>query len=74
MTCEPARERLRFALANLDVRRVPSLEVQLSAAVSQMVTSAKVSRTDIPDQARRSGSSNSVVVLPRHLGMTGLLM
>ena len=43
---EPARERLRFALAKLDVLRTPSLEVQLSAAVGQKITSAKVSKSN----------------------------
>lgn len=43
---EPARERLRFALAKLDVLRTPSLEVQLSAAVGQQITSAKVSKNN----------------------------
>lgn len=42
---EPARERLRFALAKLDVLRTPSLEVQLSVAVGQQIVSAKVSRS-----------------------------
>lgn len=46
ITCvsEEARERLRFALARLDVLRTPSLEIQLSAAVGQEITSAKVSK------------------------------
>lgn len=43
---EPARERLRFALAKLDVLRTPSLEVQLSAAVGQKITTAKVSKSN----------------------------
>lgn len=41
---EAAREQLRYALAKLDVLRTPSLELQLSAAVGQAITSAKVSK------------------------------
>lgn len=41
---EEARGRLRFAMAKLDVLRTPSLEVQLSAAVGQTITSAQVSK------------------------------
>ncbi|MBU6245298.1 MAG: hypothetical protein KGP12_08800 [Actinomycetales bacterium] len=48
ITCisEPAMEPLGFALARLDVLRTPSLEVQLSVAVGQQITSAKVSRSN----------------------------
>ena len=46
ITCisEEARDRLRFALARLDVLRTPSLEFQLSKAVGQEITSARVSK------------------------------
>lgn len=46
ITCisEEARESLRFALARLDVLRTPTLELQLSRAVGQEITSAKVSK------------------------------
>lgn len=46
ITCvsEAARERLRFALARLDVLRTPNLEIELSAAVGQEIKSAKVSK------------------------------
>lgn len=48
LTCvsEAARQQLRFALAKLDVLRTPSLEVQLSEAVGQTITSAKVSKSN----------------------------
>jgi hypothetical protein len=41
---EEARQQLRFALARLDVLRTPNLELQLSAAIGQEITSAKVSK------------------------------
>jgi hypothetical protein len=46
ITCvsEAARERLRFALARLDVLRTLNLEIELSAAVGQEIQSAKVSK------------------------------
>lgn len=46
ITCvsEEAREQLRFALARIDVLRTPSLEIQLSAAIGQQLTSANVSK------------------------------
>jgi hypothetical protein len=46
LTCvsEAARERLRYALARLDVLRTPTLEAQLSAAVGQQITRARVSK------------------------------
>jgi hypothetical protein len=48
ITCvsELAREHLRFALARLDVLRTHSLEDQLSGAVGQLISSAKVSKTN----------------------------
>jgi len=48
LTCvsEAARQQLRFALAKPDVLRTPSLEVQLSEAVGQTITSAKVSKSN----------------------------
>lgn len=39
---EATRERLRYALARLDVLRTPTLEAQLSAALGQAVVKAKV--------------------------------
>ncbi|MHB1711711.1 MAG: hypothetical protein ACYCV7_09945 [Acidimicrobiales bacterium] len=39
---ETARERLRYALARLDVLRTPTLEAQLSDAVGQRVVKARV--------------------------------
>lgn len=46
ITCisEQARNLLRFAMAKLDVLRTPSLEMELSAAVGQKITSAAVSK------------------------------
>lgn len=46
LTCisESARERLRYALARLDVLRTPTLETQLEAVVGQTITSVAVSR------------------------------
>ncbi len=46
ITCisEEAREQLRYALARLDVLRSPTLEIQLSAAIGQQITSARVSK------------------------------
>lgn len=43
---EPARERLRFALAKFGVLRTPSLELQLARAVGQQIASAKVSKSN----------------------------
>ena len=39
---EPARQRLRYALARLDVLRTPTLESELAAAVGQQILGAKV--------------------------------
>ena len=39
---EATRERLRYALARLDVRRTPALEPQLSAVLGQRIGTAKV--------------------------------
>ncbi len=38
---------MRFALAEVDVLRTPSLEVQLSVAVDQQIPSAKVSKSNL---------------------------
>lgn len=63
---EEARERLRFALARLDVLRTPSLETQLADAVGQEISSAQVSRKNplVVELVLRDGSRIELLMKP----------
>lgn len=69
LTCvsEAARERLRYALARLDVLRTPTLEAELSAAVGQRVVRAKVHKKN-PLLVRLTLEDGSVVELLKRPG------
>ncbi|MFM9134317.1 MAG: hypothetical protein ACKOT0_02585 [bacterium] len=63
---EEARERLRFALARLDILRTPTLEAQLAYAVGQEITSARVSRENplVVELILGDGSKIELLVKP----------
>ena len=63
---EAAREELRYSMAKLDVLRKPSLEFQLSSAIGQTITSARVSKKNplVVELVLADGSSIELLKKP----------